>query len=377
MKDPRVAKLADILVGYSTRVQPGEKVLIEAYDIPDDAVTEIANRVGRAGGLPFITVKRNKVLRALYQNASEEQMRLTGEFERARMAEMNAYIGVRGSDNISEQSDVPDDKMKLYRSLWWNPVHSQTRVPKTKWVVLRWPTASMAQQAGMSTEAFEDFYFDVCTFDYSKLDALIVPLKELMDKTDRVRLTGPGTDLSFSIKDIPTIPCTGQANIPDGEIFTAPVKDSVNGTIAFNTPTIYQGTVFDGVVLTFEQGRIVQATSAGATEKTLNEILDSDEGARFIGEFSLGFNPYVMQPMKDILFDEKIAGSFHFTPGQAYEEADNGNRSVVHWDMVFVQRPEFGGGDIYFDDALVRRDGLFVPPALLPLNPDNLKADAS
>ncbi len=377
MKDPRVAKLADILVGYSTRVQPGEKVLIEAYDIPDDAVTEIANRVGRAGGLPFITVKRNKVLRALYQNASEEQMRLTGEFERARMAEMNAYIGVRGSDNISEQSDVPDDKMKLYRSLWWNPVHSQTRVPKTKWVVLRWPTASMAQQASMSTEAFEDFYFDVCTFDYSKLDALIVPLKELMDKTDRVRLTGPGTDLSFSIKDIPTIPCTGQANIPDGEIFTAPVKDSVNGTIAFNTPTIYQGTVFDGVSLTFEQGRIVQATSAGATEKTLNEILDSDEGARYVGEFSLGFNPYVMQPMKDILFDEKIAGSFHFTPGQAYEEADNGNRSVVHWDMVFVQRPEFGGGDIYFDDALVRRDGLFVPPALLPLNPDRLKSSQS
>ncbi len=377
MKDPRVAKLADILVGYSTRVQPGEKVLIEAYDIPDNAVTEIAGRVARAGGLPFVTVKRNKVLRALYQNATEEQMRLTGQFERMRMEEMDAYIGVRGSDNISEHSDVPDDKMKLYRSLWWNPVHSQVRVPKTKWVVLRWPTASMAQQAGMSTEAFEDFYFDVCTFDYSKLDALIVPLKDLMDRTDKVRLTGPGTDLSFSIKDIPTIPCTGQANIPDGEIFTAPVKDSVEGTIAFNTPTIYQGTVFDGVTLTFEQGRIVQATSAGATEKTLNEILDSDEGARFVGEFSLGFNPYVMQPMKDILFDEKIAGSFHFTPGQAYEEADNGNRSVVHWDMVFVQRPEFGGGDVYFDDALVRRDGLFVPQELQPLNPDNLKAGNS
>lgn len=377
MKDPRVAKLADILVGYSTRVQPGEKVLIEAYDIPDDVVTEIVGRVARAGGLPFVTVKRNKVLRALYQNASEEQMRLTGEFERARMAEMDAYIGVRGADNISEHSDVPDDKMKLYRSLWWNPVHSGVRVPKTKWVVLRWPTASMAQQAGLSTEAFEDFYFDVCTFDYSKLDPLMVPLKELMDRTDKVRLTGRGTDLSFSIKDIPTISCTGQANIPDGEIFTAPVKDSVNGTIAFNTPTIYQGTVFDGVSLTFEQGRIVQATSAGSTAKTLNEILDSDDGARFIGEFSLGFNPYVMQPMKDILFDEKIAGSFHFTPGQAYEEADNGNRSTVHWDMVFVQRPEFGGGDVFFDDTLVRHDGLFVLPDLLPLNPDRLKSGAS
>ena len=374
MKDPRVAKLADVLVGYSTRVQPGEKVLVEAYDIPDDVVTTLVTRIAEAGGLPFVTVKRNSVLRALYNNATEEQMRLTGEFEKARMAEMDAYIGVRGSENSTELSDVPDERMKLQRSLWWNPVHSQTRVPHTKWVVLRWPTASMAQQAGMSTEAFEDFYFDVCTFDYAKLDPVIAPLKRLMDTTDKVRLTGPGTDLRFSIKDIPTIPCTGNANIPDGEIFTAPVRDSVHGTIAFNTPTIYQGTVFEGVTLVFEQGKIVRATSVGGTETMLNQILDSDEGARYIGEFSLGFNPYVMQPMKDILFDEKIAGSFHFTPGGAYDEAFNGNRSTVHWDMVFIQRPEFGGGEVYFDDVLVRKDGLFVPEDLLPLNPENLKA---
>ncbi len=373
MKDPRVAKLADVLVGYSTRVQPGEKVLVEAYDIPDAVVTTLVDRIAEAGGLPFVTVKRNSVLRSLYKNATEEQMRLTGEFEKARMAEMDAYIGVRGAENSTELSDVPDDRMKLQRALWWNPVHSQTRVPHTKWVVLRWPTPSMAQQAGMSTEAFEDFYFDVCTFDYAKLDPVIAPLKEWMDKTDRVRLTGLGTDLQFSIKDIPTIPCTGNANIPDGEIFTAPVRDSVNGVIAFNTPTIYQGTVFEGVTLTFEGGKIARATSAGGTETALNEILDSDEGARYVGEFSLGFNPYVLQPMKDILFDEKIAGSFHFTPGGAYDEAFNGNRSVVHWDMVFIQRPEFGGGEVYFDDVLVRKDGLFVPGDLLPLNPENLK----
>ncbi len=374
MKDPRVAKLADVLVGYSTHVQPGEKVLVEAYDIPDDVVTALVDRIAQAGGLPFVTVKRNSVLRALYQNATEEQMRLTGDFEKSRMAAMDAYIGVRGAENSTELSDVPDDRMKLQRSLWWNPVHSQTRVPHTKWVVLRWPTPSMAQQAGMSTEAFEDFYFDVCTFDYAKLDPVIAPLKALMDQTDRVRLTGPGTDLRFSIKDIPTIPCTGNANIPDGEIFTAPVRDSVEGTIAFNTPTIYQGTVFEGVTLRFEQGKIVRATSAGGTEAMLNQILDSDEGARYIGEFSLGFNPYVMQPMKDILFDEKIAGSFHFTPGGAYDEAFNGNRSTVHWDMVFIQRPEFGGGEVYFDDVLIRKDGLFVSDDLLPLNPENLKA---
>jgi len=374
MKDPRVANLADVLVGYSTRVRPGEKVLVEAYDIPDDVVTTLVERIAQAGGLPFVTVKRNSVLRALYRNASEEQMRLAGEFEKARMAEMDAYIGVRGSENSTELSDVPDDRMKLQRSLWWNPVHSQTRVPHTKWVVLRWPTPSMAQQAGMSTEAFEDFYFDVCTFDYAKLDPVIAPLKQLMDRTDRVRLTGLGTDLRFSIKDIPTIPCTGNANIPDGEIFTAPVRDSVEGTIAFNTPTIYQGTVFEGVTLHFAQGKIVRATSAGGTEPMLNQILDSDEGARYVGEFSLGFNPYMMQPMKDILFDEKIAGSFHFTPGGAYDEAFNGNRSTVHWDMVFIQRPEFGGGEVYFDDVLIRKDGLFVPEDLLPLNPENLKA---
>ena len=373
MKDPRVAKLADILIGYSTRVEPGEKVLIEATEIPDEVVSALVNRIAEAGGLPFVTRKSNSVLRALLHNATEEQMRLTGEFEKARMEQMDAYLGLRGAENNAELSDVPDEKMKIYRKLWSNPVHSETRVPNTKWTVLRWPTPSMAQQAGMSTEAFEDYYFEVCTFDYSKLDAVIEPLQALMDRTDRVRLTGVGTDLSFSIKDIPTIPCTGRANIPDGEIFTAPVRDSVNGTIAFNTATIYQGTIFEGVILRFEAGKVVEASAGGGLSLMLNQILDSDEGARYIGEFSLGFNPYILQPMKDILFDEKIAGSFHFTPGGAYDEAFNGNRSVVHWDMVFIQRPEFGGGDVFFDDVLIRHDGLFVPEDLLPLNPDNLK----
>ena len=373
MKDPRVTRLADILIGYSTRIQPGEKVLVEATEIPDSVVTALVERIAAAGGLPFVTLKNNRVLRALYSHATEEQMRLTGEFEKARMLEMDAYLGVRGAANSTELSDVPDDKMQLFRRLWSNPVHSETRVPHTKWAVLRWPTPAMAQQAGMSSEAFEDYYFDVCTFDYSRLDKVIEPLKVLMDRTDRVRLTGVGTDLSFSIKDIPTIPCTGRANIPDGEIFTAPVRDSVNGRIAFNTPTIYQGTIFEGITLRFEAGKVVEATAAGGLGPAVNQILDSDDGARYIGEFSLGFNPYILKPMKDILFDEKIAGSFHFTPGGAYDEAFNGNRSVVHWDMVFIQRPEFGGGDVFFDNVLIRHDGLFVPEDLLALNPENLK----
>lgn len=374
MKDPRIEKLADILVGYSCSVKPGEKVLVEAYDIPDDVVTALVRRIDAAGALPFVTVKRNAVLRALYNSATEAQMEMTGKFEAARMREMDAYIGVRGADNSSELTDVPDAQMKLYRKLWWHPVHTERRVKHTKWVVLRWPTPSMAQQAGMSTESFEDFYFDVCTFDYANLARTIEPLKSLMDRTDRVHITGPGTDLRFSIADIPTIPCVGERNIPDGECFTAPVRDSVNGAINFNAPTIYQGTVFENIRLVFSQGKVVEATAAGDLTGKLNEILDSDGGARYIGEFSLGFNPYILQPMKDILFDEKIAGSFHFTPGQAYDEADNGNDSVVHWDMVMLQRAEQGGGEIYFDDVLIRKDGLFVPDDLQALNPDRLKS---
>jgi len=304
------------------------------------------------------------VTRALALEASDRQLNLMASHELARMKKMDAYIAVRGSSNITELSDVPVDKMKLIAKKM-QPVQDQ-RVKKTKWVVLRWPTPSMAQLAGMSTEAFEDFYFEVCTLDYRKLQAGMKALKRLMQKTDRVEIKGPGTDLNFSIKGIPAVICGGDRNIPDGEVFTSPMKHSVDGHVTFNAPSIYQGTGFDGVRLQFKNGKIVEATS-NETEK-LNKILDSDSGARYIGEFSLGFNPRILEPMRDILFDEKIAGSFHLTPGQAYEEADNGNRSQVHWDMVNIQRPEYGGGEIYFDGKLIRRDGEFLPKQLRSLN---------
>jgi aminopeptidase len=230
----------------------------------------------------------------------------------------------------------------------------------------------MAQSAQMSTEAFEDFYFRVCAeVDYDKMRLAMKPLNDLMDKTDQVAITGPGTDLKFSKKGIPTIPCFGERNIPDGEIFTCPVRDSINGHVQYNCDTLYRGAVFSGVRLEFKNGRIVQATAGGQTAR-LNEILDADEGARHIGEWSLALNPHILKPMNDILFDEKIAGSFHLTPGQAYETADNGNRSQIHWDMVCIQRPDYGGGEIRFDGKLIRKDGLFVLPELAGLNPDRL-----
>jgi aminopeptidase len=364
MHDDRFDKLAKLLVEYSVRLKRNETVLIEAFDIPDEMTIALIRAVRKAGGVPFVQTYYTRVNRALALEASDRQLNLMASLELARMKKMNAYIAVRGSNNITELSDVPPEKMKLIGRKM-RRVQDQ-RVKKTKWVVLRWPTPSMAQLAGMSTEAFEDFYFDVCTLDYRKLLPGMKALKRLMEKTDRVQIKGPGTDLRFSIKGIPAVICGGDRNIPDGEVFTAPVKDSVEGHVTFNAPSIYQGIAFDGIRLEFKNGKIVDATS-NETQK-LNKILDSDPGARYIGEFSLGFNPRVFQPMRDILFDEKIAGSFHFTPGQAYEEADNGNRSQVHWDMVSIQRPDYGGGEIYFDGELIRENGKFLPDQLHSLN---------
>ena len=285
------------------------------------------------------------------------------------MKKMQAYIAIRGSENASETSDVPGGRMAMYSRVL-RPVLNH-RVNKTRWCVLRWPTPSMAQAAGMSTEAFENLYFDVCTMDYRKMARAMAPLERRMSRTDRVHLKSPGTDLTFSIKGIGAKMCKGDRNIPDGEVFSCPVKDSVNGVIQFNTPTLYSGTKFENVRLEFANGKVVKATANNT--KRLNEILDTDPGARYVGEFSLGFNPYILNPMCDILFDEKIAGSLHFTPGQAYEECDNGNRSAVHWDMVLIQRPEWGGGEVWFDGKLIRKNGLFVTQELKGLNPVELK----
>ncbi|HNO79792.1 MAG TPA: aminopeptidase [Phycisphaerae bacterium] len=373
MIDPRVTKLANVLINYSTEMKAGEKVLIEAIDVPENIVCELIRLAREAGADPLVTIKNNQITRSLLMHSSDAQLQTIADVESARMKQVQAYIGVRGSANITELSDVPDERMKAYQKIWWRPVHGAIRVRETRWVVLRYPSPSMAQSAGMSTEAFEDFYFNVCTMDYSKMAAAMKPLQQRMEKTDKVKIVGPGTDLRFSIKGIPAVCCDGKLNIPDGEVFTAPVRDSVNGTVQFNTPTVYQGTRHENIKLTFKDGKVVEAT--GSDTETLNKVLDADEGARYIGEFAIGFNPYVTKPMLDILFDEKIAGSFHFTPGAAYEDdADNGNRSQIHWDMVCRQDKDNGGGEIWFDDELIRKDGLFVTDDLKPLNPDQLKS---
>ncbi len=369
MHDPRFDRLAHGLVTFSTKLKKGERVLIDAFDIPPEMTIALIRAARAVGAVPLAQTHLARVARELAREAQEEELTVKAAVQLAQMKKMDAYIAVRGGENITEMSDVPPDRMKLVAKKM-KPV-LDWRVQKTRWCVLRWPSPSMAQSAGMSTEAFEHFYFNVCTLDYAKMQPGMAVLKSAMEVTDKVEIKGPGTDLRFSIKGIKAIPCGGTHNIPDGEVFTAPVKNSVQGVLSYNAPTVYQGVAFDNVRLEFKDGKIVNAT-ANNTEK-LNAILDSDPGARYIGEFAIGFNPHILQPMRDILFDEKINGSFHFTPGQCYEETENGNRSQVHWDLVNIQREDYGGGTIHFDGKLIRENGRFVPKPLQALNPERLK----
>ncbi|MCL2177393.1 MAG: aminopeptidase [Firmicutes bacterium] len=375
MLDPRVSKLADLLVGYSCSVKKGERVLIEAVLVDYQIVTELVKAVKKAGGHPYVNIVDPKITREIIKNGDKEQFETLADFELYRMKGMDAYIGIRGGTNSFEMSDVCPEKIQLYTQII-KPVLDE-RVNNTKWVVLRWPTPSMAQLAHTSTENFTNFYFDVCTLDYKKMAKAAKNLEKAMDKADKVHIKAFDpcgtlhTDLTFSMKGIGVEICAGEKNIPDGEVFSAPVLDSVEGFITYNTPSLNNGISFDRVRLEFLKGKIVKAT-ANNNQAELDKIFDTDEGARYIGEFAIGINPYITKPMNDILFDEKITGSIHFTPGSSYEDAGNGNKSAIHWDLVQIHTKEYGGGEIWFDGKLIRKDGRFVVKELEGLNPENL-----
>jgi len=375
MKDKRNAVLANNLINYSCRLKKGEIIYVEIKGKETlELGKEIIRQATELGAVPFWYYNDESLARHCIKNATDEQFATQAELHLELMTKAAAYIGLRGSDNPFDLADIDQSQIDRLNSVFYKPVHLEERVKRTKWVVLRYPNNAMAQLAQTSQEAFEDFYFDVCCLDYAKMSKAMDGLLALVDATDKVRIVAPGTDLSFSIKGINPIKCDGLRNIPDGEVYTAPVRDSVNGTITYNTPSLYQGTVYNNISFTFENGKIVKATCEGLTDK-LNKILDTDEGARYIGEFAIGVNPFILHPMKDTLFDEKIAGSIHFTPGQCYDEAFNGNQSSIHWDLVLIQRSDYGGGELWFDDKLVRKDGIFTDKAMeQSFSKENLRA---
>jgi aminopeptidase len=357
---------AEKLVNYCCSVQKGEHVLIKVTD--EDAfplVRKIIKEVYKVGAHPHVQLENSSITRELLLGCTKEQLELNYRVELERVKAMDACIYIRGFSNAFELADVPEDRMKLFTQMGREV--QQARLENTKWVGLRYPNYAIAQLAQMSLESYERFHYKVCNMDYAKMSEDMEHLVELMERTDRVRIVAKDTDLTFSIKGIPAIKCDGKVNIPDGEVFTAPIRDSVNGYISFNLPSLYQGFTFDNIYFEFNNGKITKATCNDT--KRLNDILDIDEGARYLGEFSFGVNPYITQPMNDGGIDEKIAGSIHITPGSCYEEAPNGNDSKIHWDLVLMQTPEFGGGEIYFDDILIRKDGLFVLEELKCLNP--------
>ncbi len=375
MKDKRNEILARLLIDYSCELKAGEILYLE---IKGKETLELGKQVIRIatekGAIPFWYYNDESLLRQWVSTATDDQFKKQAELHLELMKRADAYIGLRGSDNPFDLADINPKQLDKQKTLFYKPVHLEERVKRTKWVVLRYPNNAMAQLAETSQESFEDFYYEVCCADYLKMSKAQDKLKALMEATDKVHLKAPNTDLTFSIKGIPCVKCDGTRNIPDGEVYTAPVRDSVNGTITYNTPSLYEGVVYNGISFTFEKGKIVKATADSNVEK-LNKILDTDEGARYVGEFAIGVNPFILKPMKDTLFDEKIAGSFHFTPGQCYDEAPNGNQSAIHWDLVLIQRPDYGGGEIWFDDKLIRKDGVFTDPNLeKAFSADNLRS---
>ena len=365
MKDPRITQFAKILVDYSTRVKKGDVVLINASGLEALPLVKELHSLCLERGAAYVEYAFSvpEIDRNFYNLANKQQL---GYFPQQKLdffKTLTVYFGIGAGDNSMVMANARQEAMVAYQKLT-RPLVDQ-RVKHTRWVVTRYPTHAAAQEAGMSLDEYEDFLFSACCIDWNAESRKQARLKKLMDKTKKVRIVAPDTDLTFSIEGLPGIKCDGRLNMPDGEVFTAPVRDSVQGHITYNCPSIYQGKEFNGVRFEFKDGRIVKATAQAGMSGALNKILDTDEGARYIGEFSLGINPGIRRPMRNILFDEKIFGSIHFTPGQAYDECDNGNRSAVHWDLVRI----LSDGEILFDGVLIQKQGVFVHKDLLELNP--------
>ncbi|MEW4412202.1 aminopeptidase [Clostridium sp. AN503] len=368
MKDSRIERMARQVVEYSVHLKPGEKVLIDVWDEAYDFAAALMDAAQKAGAYPYLNLQSMALNRRMIMASTEESMEAWYRYENYRMEDMDAYIVVRKNNNIRVYEGIPAGQMKLYNQ-YYGKLHYGTRLVKTKWCVLRYPNDSFAQTAGMSTEALEDFFFDTCCLNYKRMNELAAPLNELMMRSDRVEIRAPGTELSFSVKGCCKPSACGIFNIPCGETGMPIIPESANGCISYNLPSFFQNTLFEGIRLTLKDGIITEAVSSH--QERMDQILDTDENARRIGEFAMGFNPYITRPVQDTLFDEKMAMSMHFTPGNDSIY----NPSAIHWDMVTSHDKKMGGGEIYVDGVLIRKDGLFVLDELKQLNPDNLKRE--
>lgn len=367
MLDSRLKKVADTVIDYSLNIRPNERVLIESTKNCGDLIKYMVNKIASKGGIPFVIFNETDVKRELIKNGSKEQFELMRLHNETLLSNVDVYINMIDSDNCFDMSDIPEEKRELYQKYYFKPIYFDMIIPKLRWITVDYPSVSSAQQFGMSTEAYEEYFFNAMTVDYNELAEKMIPLKEVLDKGKHVQILSSDTNLEFDIGKYKSAICDGKVNLPDGEVFIAPELYTANGVINFNVPTRYQGSTFDGLYLKFKNGEVIEYNSKTNLQK-LKKILESDNGNRYIGEFAIGTNPRIDTPKSNILFDEKILGSFHIALGNSHDLSDNGNRASIHWDMVKMMTEEYNGGKIIIDDELIQDNGIFIPEKLKVLN---------
>ncbi len=354
MVDQRIEKAADILVNYSTRVKQGEIVQIITSPIAQDLTLEIYKNVIQNGAHATIHNSVPGATNIYYKYASEKQLKHFPEIAFEEIKKTDAFIAISAPLNTRELSQI-DPKRVSIRQKTLEKI-SEWRVKKTRWVLFDFPTSAFAQEADMSLSEFEDFVYGATNIDWEKESKKLDKVRDLVNKTGKVRIVAKDTDITFSIKGRNCVSGNGSYNMPDGEVFTSVVEDSANGKISFSFPTIYGAREVEGIVLEFKDGKVIKAT-AKKNQDYLNHMLDQDKGARYIGEFGIGLNYNIQRHIKNILFDEKCGGTIHLALGRSYEECKGKNKSVLHWDMICDLR---GGGEIYFDGKLVSKNGKFL-----------------
>jgi aminopeptidase len=366
MSDPRIEKLADMLVNYSVGIKPGDKTIIEGNEMARPLVIAIYKKVLQAGGFPFLLLSMAGMDEILYTTASDEQLQYVSDPLKLMVDTYDAHFYIQSDANTKRLTNVdPESIIKFRKGRHALMEHFYERAGRgeMRWVYTLYPTEGHAQDAEMSLDEYSDFVFKACMPDLNDPVAywkrIAVAQEKIVDwlkGKKHVHVTGPETDLTLSIEGRPFISCASHINVPDGEIFCGPVEDSINGHVMFSYPAIYQGHEVTGVRLWFENGRVIKAT-AEKNEAYLLATLDTDEGSRSVGEFAIGTNDGIQKFTGEILFDEKIGGSFHMALGSSYPESGGVNKSAIHWDMICDLR---NGGAIEVDGECLHKNGKFT-----------------
>lgn len=351
--DQRDEKLANILVHYSIKAKKGDKVIIDFHEAGKTLALEVYKKLLDIGAFVYLEAKLDGFEHAYYKHASSEQINHVFDFEHEKPDEVDARVVIRSSFNSKEMSNIAPEKIAARRKTMQPFLNKYV---EKRWILTYYPSHGMAQEADMSLEEYKEFYFKTCLLDWESVKESQEKLKNAIDDGKVMRVVGEKTDITLSMEGRDGIKCCGEHNMPDGEVFYAPVETQVNGHVYFDLPSIFSGKEVKGIYLEFENGKIIKAT-AEKNQELLHAILSTDEGSKYLGEVGIGTNFQITKPTKEILFDEKIGGSIHMAVGRAYKEGGGQNESAIHWDMIKDLRKK---GEIYIDGKLIQKNGKFL-----------------